>query len=108
MLLLPPVVATVRVRTRPAGQGTAGRRPPIVPLSVLGFLACVALRSTGMIPTGALTAVSQLQVAALGAALFGVGAAADLLAVPRQRSRPRRVALGVLFGLVAWRLDPNP
>ena len=27
--------------------GTAAKRPPIVPLFVLGFLACVALRSTG-------------------------------------------------------------
>ena len=52
-----------------AGQDTAAKRPPIVPLFVLGFLACVALRSTGVIPTGAPTAISQVQVAALGAAL---------------------------------------
>ena len=46
-----------------------------MPLFVLGFLACVALRSTGVVPAGALGWISQVQVAALGAALFGMGAA---------------------------------
>ena len=77
VLLLAPVVAAASVRRRmvAGGEGTASKRPPLVPLFVLGFLACVALRSTGMIPTGALTVISQVQVAALGAALFGMGAA---------------------------------
>ena len=54
---------------------SGGKRPPIVPLFVLGFLACVALRSTGVLPAGALGWITQVQVAALGAALFGMGAA---------------------------------
>ena len=87
VLLLAPVVATVSVRKRMAGQVTAGKRPPIVPLFVLGFLACVALRSTGVIPTGALTAVSQVQVAALGAALFGMGAAVQIRSLFRGSGR---------------------
>ena len=76
MLLLAPVVAAVSVRQAgwPPAQETGGKRPPIVPLFVLGFLACVALRSTGVVPAGALAAISQVQVAALGAALFGMGA----------------------------------
>jgi len=87
VLMLAPVVATVSVRKRLAGQETAGKRPPIVPLFVLGFLACVALRSTGVIPTGALTAISQLQVAALGAALFGMGAAVQIRSLFRGSGR---------------------
>jgi uncharacterized integral membrane protein (TIGR00698 family) len=87
VLLLAPVVATVSVRKRLAGQGTAGTRPPIVPLFVVGFLACVALRSTGVIPTGALTAISQVQVAALGAALFGMGAAVQIRSLFRGSGR---------------------
>jgi uncharacterized integral membrane protein (TIGR00698 family) len=87
VLLLAPVVAVVSVRKRLAGQDTAGNRPPIVPLFVLGFLACVALRSTGVIPTGALTAISQLQVAALGAALFGMGAAVQIRSLFRGSGR---------------------
>jgi uncharacterized integral membrane protein (TIGR00698 family) len=89
VLLLAPVVATVSVRRRLAGAGqdTAAKRPPIVPLFVLGFLACVALRSTGVIPTGALAAISQVQVAALGAALFGMGAAVQIRSLFRGSGR---------------------
>ena len=81
-----------RDRQRPAaagrsGQDTAAKRPPIVPLFVLGFLACVALRSTGVIPTGALDAISQVQVAALGAALFGMGAAVQIRSLFRGSGR---------------------
>ena len=87
VLLLAPVVATVSVRRRMAGQETAGARPPIVPLFVVGFVACVALRSTGVVPAGALAAISQVQVAALGAALFGMGAAVQLRSLFRGSGR---------------------
>ncbi|MET0763549.1 MAG: putative sulfate exporter family transporter [Blastococcus sp.] len=87
VLLLAPVVATVSIRKRMAGQDTGGKRPPIVPLFVLGFLACVALRSTGVIPTEALAAISQVQVAALGAALFGMGAAVQIRSLCRGSGR---------------------
>src|SRR4051794_17100969 len=41
VVMLAPVVAAVSVRKRLAGGGqTAGKRPPIVPLFVLGFIAC--------------------------------------------------------------------
>jgi uncharacterized integral membrane protein (TIGR00698 family) len=100
VLLLAPVVATVSVRKRLTGQDTGGKRPPIVPLFVLGFLACVALRSTGVIPTGALTAISQVQVAALGAALFGMGAGVQLRSLFR-RSGPVLVVATLSTLLVA-------
>jgi uncharacterized integral membrane protein (TIGR00698 family) len=89
VLLLAPVVAAVSVRRRMAqpGQETAGKRPAIVPLFVVGFLACVALRSTGMIPSGALAVLAQVQVAALGAALFGMGASVKIASLFR-RSGP--------------------
>jgi uncharacterized integral membrane protein (TIGR00698 family) len=89
VLLLAPVVAAVSVRRRMAqpGRQTAGKRPPVVPLFVLGFLACVALRSTGMVPTGALAVLSQVQVAALAAALFGMGASVKIASLFR-RSGP--------------------
>ena len=44
-----------------------------MPLFVLGFVACVAVRSTGVVPADVL-GDSQVQVAALAAALFGMGA----------------------------------
>jgi uncharacterized integral membrane protein (TIGR00698 family) len=89
VLLLAPVVAAVSVRRRLArpGGASAGRRPPVVPLFVLGFLACVALRSTGVVPAGALAVIAQVQVAALGAALFGMGASVRIPSLFR-RSGP--------------------
>ena len=98
--MLAPVVATVSVRKRLAGGETEGKRPPIVPLFVLGFLACVAFRSTGVIPAGALAAISQVQVAALGAALFGMGAAVQIKTLFR-RSGPVLVVATLSTLLVA-------
>jgi uncharacterized integral membrane protein (TIGR00698 family) len=75
VVMLAPMVAAVSViqRMRNTNPTTEGKRTPIVPLFVLGFLACVALRSTGLLPEQALSWITQIQVAALGAALFGMG-----------------------------------
>jgi uncharacterized integral membrane protein (TIGR00698 family) len=80
VLLLAPVVATISVWRRMAytDETTDAKRPPIVPLFVLGFVACVALRSTGLVPVEVLEVLSQVQVAALGGALFGMGAGVRL------------------------------
>jgi uncharacterized integral membrane protein (TIGR00698 family) len=102
VLLLAPVVAAVSVRRRMAepGRETAGKRPAIVPLFVLGFLACVALRSTGMVPSGALAVLAQVQVAALGAALFGMGASVKIASLFR-RSGPVLVVAALSTLMVA-------
>lgn len=88
VLLLAPVVAAVGAtrRLRGATSGDTGegtRRPPIVPLFVLGFVACAALRSTVPIPAEALGWITHVQVAALGAALFGMGASVRIASLLR-------------------------
>jgi uncharacterized integral membrane protein (TIGR00698 family) len=96
VLLLAPVVATVSIYRRvaaPEGAST-GRRPPLVPLFVLGFLACAALRSLGLVPAEVLSVISHLQVGALGIALFGMGAAVKLTTLFR-RSGPVLVVAAV-------------
>jgi uncharacterized membrane protein YadS len=100
VVLLAPVVAAVSVRRRmgDGAPGTGAKRPPIVPLFVLGFLACAALRSTGVVPAEVLAAVSHLQVAALAAAMFGMGAGVRLASLFRGSSRVLLVAtLSTLF-----------
>ncbi len=103
VLLLAPVVAGVSVlRRRRAAEhpGAAGDAslPPLVPLFVLGFLACVALRSTGLVPAAVLTVVGQLQTVALGAALFGMGTGVHVPTL--WRSSGRALLLAVLSTLV--------
>ena len=100
VLLLAPVVATVGLRRRmgPAEPGPDAKRPPIVPLFVLGFVGCAALRTTGVVPPDLLGAISQVQVAALGAALFGMGAGVRLVSLVRGSGRVLVVAtLSTLF-----------
>ena len=76
VLLLAPVVASVSLGRRRRGgvPDDAVRRPPVVPLFVLGFLACALWRTTGTVPDVALDWIAQVQVAALAVALFGMGA----------------------------------
>ncbi|MGY1602107.1 YeiH family protein [Geodermatophilus sp. SYSU D00815] len=89
VLLLAPMVAAVGVVRR---QDEAGRRPPLVPLFVLGFLAMVALRGTGLVPEPALAAARGTTTVLLAAALFGLGTAVRLGALLRTGRR------GLLLG----------
>lgn len=80
VVMLAPVVAVAGVVSRmtsPRTDGATGR-PALVPLFVLGFLACAALRSADVVPLTALDWIAQVQVIALGAALFGMGCSVRL------------------------------
>jgi uncharacterized integral membrane protein (TIGR00698 family) len=72
--LLAPMVAAVGIAQRRRGTDT-GRRPPLVPLFVLGFLAMIALRSTGVVPAGVLAASAEATTVLFTAALFALGTA---------------------------------
>ena len=74
VLLLAPMVAGVAVveRRRQVGEG---RRPPLVPVFVVGFVAMMAVRSTGVVPDGVLSASSLLTSVLFTAALFALGTA---------------------------------
>lgn len=59
----------------PAATATAAsaKRPPIVPLFVLGFLLMAALRTVGLLPETAVTGLGWLQTACLSMAMFALG-----------------------------------
>lgn len=52
VVMLAPVVVIAALVIRSVAQGAEidGKRPPLVPIFVLGFVALAALRSTGMVP----------------------------------------------------------
>ena len=103
VVLLAPLVAGVAAARRrrdraEVGPGpvTSGRRPPLVPLFVVGFLLAIALASTGWLPTAALHGAKTVQQVLLVAALFGLGTGIHL---PTLRRTGARV---VLLGLGSW------
>ncbi|NMR32093.1 YeiH family protein [Crystallibacter degradans] len=74
VLMLAPIIAGIswhRRRTQPGGA--VAKRPPIVPLFILGFIAAMLLRTTGVLPVSVLDAAQWLQAALLTAAMFALG-----------------------------------
>jgi uncharacterized integral membrane protein (TIGR00698 family) len=114
VLMLAPIVAIASIQTRrrdaardaaqdaspdaaqDASRYASSRRPPIVPLFILGFLAAVLLRSFVPLPEAALAFADILQSALLAIALFGIGASLRLEQLARSGLR----AIGA--GLVSW------
>ncbi|HKT00041.1 MAG TPA: putative sulfate exporter family transporter [Rugosimonospora sp.] len=100
VLLLAPVVATVStVRRWTSPRPDQGqRRPPLVPLFVLGFLACAGLRSSGVVPAPVIGWIGTLQATSLGAALFGMGVSVHLASLVKRSAKLLAVAaIATLF-----------
>jgi uncharacterized integral membrane protein (TIGR00698 family) len=106
VVMLAPLVAAVTIAARRrGGEDAAGStRTALVPAFVLGFLGMIALRSTGMLPDGALDATKLLTTALLTAALFGLGTGVRLLVL--LRTGLRAVILGaastLLLAVIAY------
>ena len=83
VVLLAPVVAVLSlIQRRRAPAPSLGRaRTPLMPLFILGFLACLAVRSIGIVPELVLDQITHLLSAALGAAVFGLGCSIKLSSV---------------------------
>ncbi|MEV7234465.1 putative sulfate exporter family transporter [Streptomyces sp. NPDC051020] len=101
--MLAPLVAGVAVAYRRRAHDAAGgrqtvgtRRPALIPLFVIGFLAMTVLRSTGLLPAGVLDAADTVQELLLAAALFGLGSAVHLPSLARSGART------AVLGLASW------
>lgn len=107
--MLAPLVASValaRRRRRAARPGAAPdpraaadvRRPPLVPLFVLGFLAMIAVRSTGVLDPRQLDLSQDLSNLLMAAGLFALGTGVDVPRLARTGGR------ALVLGLVSWLL----
>lgn len=68
--------STTRAEAGPGNAAAAsapGKRPPLVPLFVLGFLVMAALRTFGLLPEPAVTGLGWVQTACLAMAMFALG-----------------------------------
>jgi uncharacterized integral membrane protein (TIGR00698 family) len=99
VVLLAPLVAGMSIVRRRRGEVKPGeKRPPLVPLFVLGFLALIAIRTTGLLSAGVLDGAKTVQTYALAAALFGLGTGVHFASLRRTGLR------GAALGLASWAL----
>lgn len=98
VLLLAPMVAVASAVSRRSTDevDTAAKRPPIVPLFVVGFIAAVLVRSFLPVPAEVLAAADLAQTVLLAAALFALGTSVRLASLFGRGAR----AIGV--GLASW------
>ncbi|RRO14210.1 putative sulfate exporter family transporter [Saccharopolyspora rhizosphaerae] len=99
VVLLAPLVTVVSAVQR---RAVTTRRPPLVPLFVVGFLAAVALRSSGELPDFLLDLAKPVTTVLLTAALFALGTTVRLEAL--MRTSPRAFALGTCSTLLVTAL----
>ena len=92
VLLLAPIVAGLAVWKRRTDQPTGAERPALVPLFVVGFLAMIMLRSSGLVATDVLEAARSVSGFALAAGMVGLGSSARLAEL--RRVGPMSLALG--------------
>ena len=94
-VLLAPMVAGVGVwRRQHAAVAGDGRRPPVVPLFVVGFLAAIA--RDGWLSAEALDTAKDLEQALLTAGMFGLGCGVAFGRLRRLGGRP------LALGLASW------
>ncbi|WP_433239777.1 YeiH family protein [Streptosporangium sp. CA-135522] len=96
VILLAPIVALTSAALRraevarpsvPSAPGSpaveAGRRPPVMPLFVAGFITMVIVRSAGVVPAGVTQVLPQVTGLLLAAALFGLGTGVNIRELAR-------------------------
>lgn len=105
VVLLAPLVAMVAIgarRRRAATLSAAANdpfveaQPPLLPLFVVGFLAAIAVRTTGVLGDGALDLAAQAEKILLTVALVAMGLGVRIARMRRLGARP------LALGLLAW------
>jgi uncharacterized integral membrane protein (TIGR00698 family) len=101
VLMLAPMVAitSIGTRRRLASRSAAApeiKRPPIVPLFIVGFAVLVLVRTFIPLPDAVLTIAALVQSALLAAALFAIGASLRLERLVREGPR------ALLAGALSW------
>jgi uncharacterized integral membrane protein (TIGR00698 family) len=97
VVLLAPMLAAVSIADR-RRFADAGKRPPIVPLFVVGFLIAAAVRATDLLPDVVLSAATFADNLLLTAGMFALGTAVRLRSLVR--SGLPALTLGLLSTVV--------
>lgn len=75
VLMLAPVMAYFGAcrRRMSKGENADVKQPPLIPVFILGFVGCVALRSSGLLPETLVDGAKVAQTVLLTAAMFALG-----------------------------------
>ena len=99
VVLMAPVVAGISlVQRRRAGAPIGVKRPPILPLFVVGFIVMVLVATTGWVPESVLTGATMLQQFLLATAMFALGLGVHVKSLIKLGAKP--VILGLCSMLV--------
>lgn len=96
VLMLAIVMALLALYMRRAAvttESSGAKRPPIVPLFVIGFAAAMILRTLGDIPTEVLDVIGLFQTLLLTAAMFALGMGVHLKSLIKVGGRPVLLSL---------------
>ncbi|GAA4028463.1 putative sulfate exporter family transporter [Allokutzneria multivorans] len=104
VVLLAPLAAGLSIVERRRRPAVEGKRPPLIPLFVLGFLAMVALRSTSVFPEAWVPTTKDITGLLLAGALFGLGTGVQLRSLAGTGPKALVLGLGstVLVTVVAY------
>ncbi|XAS74409.1 YeiH family protein [Micrococcaceae bacterium Sec5.1] len=94
VLMLAPIIAGIschRGRTQTAGR--SAKRPPIVPVFVLGFIVAMLLRTTGVLPGFSIEAAKWLQSGLLATSMFALGLGVHFRGLAKVGGKPVVLAL---------------
>jgi uncharacterized integral membrane protein (TIGR00698 family) len=94
VLMLAPLVLGVSLLRRRSSAVEQGVVRAPVPLFVVGFLLCVGVASTHLVPAGLAAAANGVDVGLLAAALAGLGLGVDVRQIARLGWRPMALGLG--------------
>lgn len=98
VILLAPMVAMIGTLRHKRGVHLEGsdRRPSIVPLFVIGFVAAILLRTSNLIPASFLGVAKTVQQVLLVAALYGLGTGIQFSKMRHTGGR------ALILGILSW------
>jgi uncharacterized integral membrane protein (TIGR00698 family) len=103
VLLLAPLIGVISVWIQRPSAGITprfpGRKAPLIPAFVVGFIAMVVLRTTGVIPDDWLSPLKKIEQWALAAALVGLGSEVKVRDLMKVGGRPLVLALTSWAGI---------
>lgn len=96
VVLLAPLVAGINIHRARTSDSAGTDTPPLLPVFVVGFLAAMLLRTTGLLPDGFVSTAKTVEGLVLSAALVGLGSGVRFARLRTLGPKP------VVLGVVAW------